>query len=99
MLRPYRAKIFFLYLPRALPWAGILRPFRAKKYTPIFRMGPISRMKTFKEDTNALCKSFLNNIWNWAHSKKKGIFSPERALYTSTRASPNTVDIRFNDLL
>jgi len=36
MLRPYRAKNFFLYLPRALPWAGILRPFRAKKYTPFF---------------------------------------------------------------
>jgi len=44
MLRPYMAKkIFFIFPGRcpALPWAGILRPFRAKKCTPFFRMHPL----------------------------------------------------------
>jgi len=41
MQRPYRAKNSFLYLPRALPWAGMLRPFRAKKIVQLFCVAPL----------------------------------------------------------
>jgi len=32
MLRPFRAQNFEIFLPRALPWAGMLRPFRAQNF-------------------------------------------------------------------